>query len=284
MKKIIKLVVAISCMFLASCSTLVSSVTQSFAQDLSAAILDNEDLDMVKDGAPAYLILLDGLVSNSPNDHFLLRQSAVLHSAYAGAFVDDPDRAKLLALKAKKLAMKASCASLKDACQIGTFGYQDLTGWLRDQGVSSIANLYTLASIWIGWIQANSDSYDAIADLSKAKAIMLKVVEIDPLYENGQPYLYLGALESLVPPGLGGKPEKGKAYFEKAITISNGQNLMSKVLYAEMYARLMFDRDLHDRLLKEALDASANAQGLTLMNVVAKKQARQLLISGDDYF
>ena len=284
MKRIIKLVVAISCMFLASCSTLVSSVTQSFAQDLSAAILDNEDLDMVKDGAPAYLILLDGLVSNSPNDHFLLRQSAVLHSAYAGAFVDDPDRAKLLALKAKKLAMKASCASLKDACQIGTFGYQDLTGWLRDQGVSSIATLYTLASTWIGWIQANSDSYDAIADLSKAKAIMLKVVEIDPLYENGQPYLYLGALESLVPPGLGGKPEKGKAYFEKAITISNGQNLMSKVLYAEMYARLMFDRDLHDRLLKEALDASANAQGLTLMNVVAKKQARQLLISGDDYF
>ena len=284
MKKIIKLVVAISCMFLASCSTLVSSVTQSFAQDLSAAILDNEDLDMVKDGAPAYLILLDGLVSNSPNDHFLLRQSAVLHSAYAGAFVDDPDRAKLLSLKAKKLAMKASCASLKDACQIGTFGYQDLTGWLRDQGVSSIATLYTLASTWIGWIQANSDSYDAIADLSKAKAIMLKVVEIDPLYENGQPYLYLGALESLVPPGLGGKPEKGKAYFEKAITISNGQNLMSKVLYAEMYARLMFDRDLHDRLLKEALDASANAQGLTLMNVVAKKQARQLLISGDDYF
>ena len=284
MKKIIKLVVAISCMFLASCSTLVSSVTQSFAQDLSAAILDNEDLDMVKDGAPAYLILLDGLVSNSPNDHFLLRQSAVLHSAYAGAFVDDPDRAKLLALKAKKLAMKASCASLKDACQIGTFGYQDLTDWLRDQGVSSIATLYTLASTWIGWIQANSDSYDAIADLSKAKAIMLKVVEIDPLYENGQPYLYLGALESLVPPGLGGKPEKGKAYFEKAITISNGQNLMSKVLYAEMYARLMFDRDLHDRLLKEALDASANAQGLTLMNVVAKKQARQLLISGDDYF
>ena len=284
MKKIIKLVVAISCMFLASCSTLVSSVTQSFAQDLSAAILDNEDLDMVKDGAPAYLILLDGLVSNSPNDHFLLRQSAVLHSAYAGAFVDDPDRAKLLALKAKKLAMKASCASLKDACQIGTFGYQDLTGWLRDQGVSSIATLYTLASTWIGWIQANSDSYDAIADLSKAKAIMLKVVEIDPLYENGQPYLYLGALESLVPPGLGGKPEKGKAYFEKAITISNGQNLMSKVLYAEMYARLMFDRDLHDRLLRDTLDASANAPGLTLMNVVAKKQARQLLISGDDYF
>ncbi len=284
MRKIIKLMVAVGCFFLASCSTLVSSVTQSFAQDLSAAILNNEDLDMVKDGAPAYLILLDGLVSNSPNDHFLLRQSAVLHSAYAGAFVDDPDRARLLSLKAKNLAMKASCVSLKDACQLGTRGYQDLMGWLDSQGSSSLANLYSLASTWIGWIQANSDSYDAIADLSKAKAIMLKVVEIDPLYEQGQPYLYLGALETLVPPGLGGKPEKGRAYFEKAITISDGQNLMSKVLYAEMYARLIFDRDLHDRLLRDALEASVNAPGLTLMNVVAKKQARQLLVSGDDYF
>jgi hypothetical protein len=284
MKKIIKLVVVISCTFLASCSTLVSSVTQSFAQDLSAAILDNEDIDMVKAGAPAYLILLDGLVGNSPDDHFLLRQSAVLHSAYAGAFVDDLDRAKLLALKAKKLAMKAGCVSLKDACLIATLRYQDLTVWLNRQDDSSIANLYTIASTWIGWIQANSDSYDAIADLSKAKAVMLKVVNIDPLYENGQPYLYLGALESLVPPGLGGKPEKSKAYFEKAITISNGQNLMSKVLYAQMYARLIFDRDLHDSLLIDALEASVTAPGLTLMNAVAKKQAKQLLISGDDYF
>jgi len=284
MKKIIKLVVVISCTFLASCSTLVSSVTQSFAQDLSAAILDNEDIDMVKAGAPAYLILLDGLVGNSPDDHFLLRQSAVLHSAYAGAFVDDLDRAKLLALKAKKLAMKAGCVSLKDACLIATLRYQDLTVWLNRQDDSSIANLYTIASTWIGWIQANSDSYDAIADLSKAKAVMLKVVNINPLYENGQPYLYLGALESLVPPGLGGKPEKSKAYFEKAITISNGQNLMSKVLYAQMYARLIFDRDLHDSLLIDALEASVTAPGLTLMNAVAKKQAKQLLISGDDYF
>ncbi len=284
MKKIIKLVVIISCTFLASCSTLVSSVTQSFAEDLSAAILDNEDLDMVKDGAPAYLILLDGLVSNSPDDHVLLRQSAVLHSAYAGAFVDDPDRAKLLALKAKKLAMKAGCVSLKGACLIGTLGYQDLTVWLDRQDGSSLASLYTIASTWIGWIQANGDSYDAIADLSKAKAVMLKVVDIDPLYEDGQPYLYLGALESLVPPGLGGKPEKGKAYFEKAIMISNGQNLMSKVLYAQMYARLIFDRDLHDRLLIDALKSSVTAPGLTLMNAVAKKQAKQLLVSGDDYF
>ena len=42
-----------------SCSTLISSVTQGFAEDLSVAILESEDLEMVRDGAPAYLILLD---------------------------------------------------------------------------------------------------------------------------------------------------------------------------------------------------------------------------------
>ena len=57
-----------------SCSTLISSVTQGFAEDLSVAILESEDLEMVRDGAPAYLILLDGLISNSPDDKFLLRQ------------------------------------------------------------------------------------------------------------------------------------------------------------------------------------------------------------------
>ena len=267
-----------------SCSTLISSVTQGFAEDLSVAILESEDLEMVRDGAPAYLILLDGLISNSPDDKFLLRQSAVLHSAYAGAFVDDQDRSKLLAGKAKNLAIRASCLSLKGGCELMDMNYRELTDWLEEQPASSIEFLYTLASTWIGWIQANSDDFDAIADLSKAKAIMQRVVDIDGAYENGQPYLYLGALETLVPPGLGGKPEIGKAHFDRAISISGGRNLMSKVFCAEMYARLLFDRELHDRLLTEVLEADVKAPGFTLMNVVAKKQAKQLLLSGDDYF
>ena len=267
-----------------SCSTLISSVTQGFAKDLSAAILESEDLEMVRDGAPAYLILLDGLIANAPDDKFLLRQSAVLHSAYAGAFVNDQDRSKLLAGKAKNLAVRASCLSLEDGCGIDDMNYQELTDWLKEQPDSSIEFLYTLASTWIGWIQANSDDFNAIADLSKAKAVMLKVVDINSTYENGQPFLYLGALETLVPPGLGGKPEIGKAHFDRAIAISEGRNLMSKVFCAEMYARLLFDRELHDRLLTEVLEAEVKASGFTLMNVVAKKQAKQLLLSGDDYF
>ena len=165
--------VLIGCACLTSyCSTLISSVTQGFAEDLSVAILESEDLEMVREGAPAYLILLDGLISNSPDDKFLLRQSAVLHSAYAGAFVDDPGRSKLLAGKAKNLAIRAICLSLEDGCGIDDMNYQELTDWLKEQPDSSIEFLYTLASTWIGWIQANSDDFENQLDFSPTSLSM----------------------------------------------------------------------------------------------------------------
>ena len=41
--------------------------------------------------------------------------------------------------------------------------------------------------------------------------------------------------------------------FERAIEISEGKTLMAKVIYARQYARLVFDQELHDRLLQEVL-------------------------------
>ena len=46
----------------------------------------------------------------------------------------------------------------------------------------------------------------------------------------------------------------------------------------------MFDRKLHDRLLREVLDAKTHVPGYTLMNTLAQKEARELLKSGEDYF
>lgn len=49
-------------------------------------------------------------------------------------------------------------------------------------------------------------------------------------------------------------------------------------------ARLMFEQELHDRLLTEVLAADAKAEGLTLINHLAKQQAKVLLASSADYF
>jgi hypothetical protein len=59
---------------------------------------------------------------------------------------------------------------------------------------------------------------------------------------------------------------------------------MMKVVYAKQYARMMFDRELHDRLLNSVLSSDTKQPGLTLMNTLAQKQAKELLESADEYF
>ena len=53
---------------------------------------------------------------------------------------------------------------------------------------------------------------------------------------------------------------------------------------AERYARMKFDRPLHDRLLNEVLAADPQAKDYTLSNTLAQRQAHKLLNSADEYF
>ena len=59
---------------------------------------------------------------------------------------------------------------------------------------------------------------------------------------------------------------------------------MAQVFYARHYARMMFDRKLHDRLLKEVIASDPKFPGYTLTNMLAQKQAAELLESADEFF
>ena len=93
----------------------------------------------------------------------------------------------------------------------------------------------------------------------------------------------MGGMETILPASLGGNPVKGRAHFERALAIDS-RYLMTKVIYAEQYARLVFDQSLHDRLLKEVLAADPKTEGMTLTNKVAQARARDLLSTSKDYF
>ena len=144
--------------------------------------------------------------------------------------------------------------------------------------------LFALGNAWAGWIMANKNDFNAIADMSHIEMIMQKVIELDETYKDGAAYLYMGTLATLLPPALGGKPEVGKQYFDKAVNLSKGKNLMVKVLYAKLYAKMIFDRKLHDQLLKEVVTADPYVPGYTLVNTWAQIQARELIDGADDYF
>jgi hypothetical protein len=252
--------------------------------NLSRSMMNQEDPELVRTAAPAYLLMLDALVATYPNDETFLLPAAKLYGAYAGIFSNDEAQTKRMANRAKDYAQRALCESEEDLCEALDNKLEDVLEELDSLDEDELALIYTFASAWASWIQANSSDWNAVAQLSKVKILFKWVLSYDANYDQGSAQVYMGVLESQLPPSLGGRPDLAKMHFENAIRASNGRHLMAKVLYAQQYARLLFEQELHDRLLNEVLTEDAKAEGLTLINQLAKQQAKELLAESAEYF
>ena len=267
-----------------ACGQLIVSAKKEFAEDLSATILEFDDPETVKKGVPSYLILISSMIKGDPDDPDLLEAGAQLYGAYASGFTDSAESKRALANRAFVYASHAICIRDENFCDLENLSYFEFEKRLAEVEKTQAESLFTFVSSWAGVIEANSSDWNAIAELPKVKAGIQRVLEIDETVSNGNAHLYMAVMESLLPPALGGKPELAKKHFDLAIKISNGTNLMAKVLYAEKYARMLFDRDLHDDLLQQVIDADAGSSEQVLINTLAKQKAAELLLDGDDYF
>jgi hypothetical protein len=269
---------------LGGCASLAASASSRIANNLSGAILNQDDPETVEAGMPAYLLMVDGMIEGDPQNENVLLAGSKLYGAYAAAFVKEPERARRLARKARSYSDRALCAHSARLCNLLDRPFDEVVVTINGLKKDEVPLLYASATAWAGWIQANSSDWNAVANLAKVKAMMVRVIELDEAYSHGEAHLYLAVIATLLPPTLGGKPEEGRAHFERAIELSAGHDLMAKVEYARRYARITYNRELHDRLLHEVLNADAVAPDLTLSNMLAKRQARELLASADNYF
>jgi hypothetical protein len=252
--------------------------------DFTAAIAAHNDPETVEAAVPTFLLLADGIIHDDPNDGDKLMAGARLYTSYAGVFVKDEERLLRLTARARDYADRAMCEYRGALCNLAAMPFDQYQARLALVKKRHIPFLYNFAATWAGWIQARRNDWAAVADLPRVKAAMQRVVEVHETYENGYAHLYLGVIDTLLPPALGGKPEEGHAHFERALAITQGRDLMVKVEYARRYARVVYDRPLHDRLLNEVLAAPVNAPGLTLSNTLAQRQAHELLKGADSYF
>ena len=278
------LVFATLALMLSGCASLMSSAASGLADNLSSAVLNQNDPETVRDGAPAYLLLLDSFLEGSPEDPALLSAAASLYATYGTVFADDPERASRLTARARDYSTRALCNSYRPSCEWDGMlfeDYQQTLGGLSGKHADVVFS-HGLASL--AYIRAHSADYAAIALLPYSEALFERYLEINDGSDDGAINTYLGILSTLLPPALGGKPEKGREYFERAISISGGTDLSAKVEYANGYARLLYERELHDRLLQEVVAADPEVPGSTLLNVLAQRQAVELLESADDYF
>lgn len=265
---------------LTGCSSFIGSKA---ADTLSAAILNQDDPELVSSGVPAYLLLIDGLISQRPDNAALLSAGSQLFALYGSRFAP-PERKVALTAKARRYGQRAVCLVHEPACHWQDLGYDELVVALEDVGPKDIDALFSYAVSWLSNLEATSEDWTAVAELPWVQAVLERALVLDEGYENGALHGYLGILDSLRPPALGGRPEVAREHFERALELSGGRDLSIKVEYARRYARLVFDQELHDRLLTEVLAAPVDAPKYTLFNVLAKQEAQTLLATSKEYF
>jgi hypothetical protein len=278
------LIIGVFAFALSGCASVMSSAASGLSDSVSDSILNQDDPETAKAALPTFMVLIDGFIRDNPNDPDILVSGATLYASYGAIFADDEVRASRLTTRARGYALKAMCESYSPACGWPDANYDEFVATLDGIGPKQSEYLYTYGFASVVFLRAHSSDWNSLAELPQIEALFSRYLDISGDEVNSAVYTYMGVLLTLRPPALGGEPEKAREYFEKAIALTDGRDLSAKVEYARGYARLLYERELHDQLLNEVMAADPYQDGYTLSNVLAKEQAATLLADADDYF
>jgi tetratricopeptide (TPR) repeat protein len=262
-----------------------SVATAPLAGNLAHSLQEQTDLELVHDGAAAFLLLFDGLIKSAPDSPDLLLAAANAQSAYATAFLDrdESERARAMYAKARDYGLTVLRRNRRFA-RVWNRPLDEFETAIPTFRKRDVPALFTTAAAWAGWIVSSPDSMAAVAELSKAKALMQRVLELDPGYQYGGAESFFGIYCAVQPKGGGRDLEKSRAHFERAMQYAGPDYLLHPVALAEFYARYAFDRELFERTLRGVAEHTADKPEFRLMNAVARQRARRLLERIDDLF
>jgi len=257
----------------------------SLLEDVAKTSSRQTDLRLIREGMPAYLMLMDGMIEAWPDNDQLLIAAAQGYSSYASAFLEDQDKeyAKVLYGKARNYALKSlGVRGIKSPVETSL---DDFKEGLVKLGKKDVPYIFWTATCWASWINVNLESMEALAELPRVEWMMKRVLELDETFYYGGAHLFMGIWFSSRPKGFGGDLKKAQDHFLKALELGRGKFLMTYVYYANYYARKAMDRDLFTSALQKVQNTPADVvPDLTLLNTVAKKKADELLTRADEYF
>jgi hypothetical protein len=88
-----------------------------------------------------------------------------------------------------------------------------------------LAPLFWTATAW-GSMLGVTEQMDQAVDLPAVRVMVEHVVAIEPGYEDGAGLVFLGGVYSQTPADYGGDPVKGKAFFERALQLTQRKSYM----------------------------------------------------------
>jgi hypothetical protein len=262
-----------------------AKIVSPMATELSDGFMHQNDVDLVREGAPAFLLMLDALAEAHPDKPAVLIAAAEAQMAYAMGFVDQSqkERSKTMFLKAKTYGLRALSQNRRFARALSG-SHDDFLQALSSFRKKDAEALLSTATAWVMWIIASSDSPAALGDMTKVLEMMKRVQVLDPGIRQGGGDLFFGIYYTVLPLGGGRDLEKARRHFERSMEIAGPDYLLNRVTFAEFYARYAYDQELFERTLKQVVAADPKIPEFTLMNAVAKMRAQALLGQLDDLF
>ena len=281
------LLISLTSLSLSGCAKARLAIAASLVEDVAAAASKSDDPTLVAGAAPTFILLLEGLLENSPNNRQLLIGAARAYTSYAAMVeIKDPEQARRLYKRAREHSF-AALSHNKRVASLLHAPYSEFAAVPSLLKSKDLPSVFWTASSWGAWVSSNTSSMSALADLPRIILLMEWVLERDETYFYSSPHVFLGIYHAALPPTLGGNPEKALAHFRRAEELTKGRALIVYVQMARFYARQVFDRDLYESLLHTALDAPVEEEEdseLRLQNELARNMARALLLETDDFF
>lgn len=133
-------------------------------------------------------------------------------------------------------------------------------------------------------VNQNKDNIEMVQYAGTAKAMLLKVVELDgkrppkdPVLA-AMPHVALGLVYTAVSPALGGDPKKAEEHFQTALKLTDERFLLARVHYARRVGVATQNRQLfREHLLKVLQTDPAIWPEQRLANEIAHRRARRYL-------
>ncbi len=261
----------------------------SMFDGLAKSLFSQKDVKLVNDGAPAYLLLIEGLISSDPKNRTFLQIGIQTFTAYSSAFVDDPVRKKIFSDKCKNwgkqlLMTYPQFAAYEKSRDIEKKN-RAFNSFIKSINKVEVPYVFWASYAWIMWILDNLDTIDGLMDLGIVKQIIDRVYVVDGDFYYSAPHLFYGVFYAAFPKDIGGDISKAKNEFNYVIEKNGDKLLMAKMFYAMFYLKPQHEKEEFKKTLKEIEDYDLDScPENRLLNLITQEEAVKLLKNADSLF
>ena len=248
----------------------------------ASSLFSQKDIKLVGDGASAYLLLIEGLISTDPKNRTYLQIGIQTFSAYSSAFVNDTSRKKIFTEKCKAwgkqiLMTYPQFAAFEKAKNMEKKN-KALNSFLKSINKLDVPYVFWASYSWIMWILDNIDSVEALMDLGIVKQIIDRIYVIDGDFYYSAPHLFYAIFYAAFPKEIGGDIGKAKNEFDYVIEKNGDKLLMAKMSYAVFYLKPQNQKEEFQKVLKEIINYDLDLYPKNrLLNLITQEEANKLL-------